>query len=78
MEKLRKLLIEILATLKDIQTALKAVIAFVAGVIGVVSLYLTLSKDGLSGEDISAILNAIVVVIGTTFGVWILPNKAKR
>lgn len=58
----------------------KAIVAFIVGVLQILSVYYTLTSDGsLSYEDKNALINAIILAITGTGAVYQLPNaKAAR
>jgi len=63
-------------TLEDFKPYVKAITAFVVGALQVLALYVTLNKDGeLSPEDLTAIINAIILGLTGTGLVYTLPNK---
>lgn len=54
----------------------KAIVAFVVGCLQVLSLFITLTSDGiLSAEDQVAIIGAVILALGGTGAVYQLPNK---
>lgn len=56
----------------------KTVVAFIVGVLQVMSLMIMLNADGkLSPEDYNAIITAIIISLGGTAAVYQFPNKDK-
>lgn len=54
----------------------KAIVAFVVGVLQILSLYFSLNADGsLSGEDVQALINAVIIALTGTGAVYALPNR---
>lgn len=62
--------------LEQLKPYVKTIVAFVAGVIQVAQLYLTLNADSqLTPDEINALLNAVLVVLTGTGAVYLIPNK---
>jgi hypothetical protein len=68
---------ELLKTLEDLKPYVKTIVAAVVGALQVAALFLVLSKDGLSGADVEALINAVILALGGTGAVYALPNKHK-
>lgn len=66
-------------TVKKMQPYTKAFVAFVVGMLQILSLFVTLNADGrLSPEDINAIIAAMIIALGGTGAVYQLPNKEAK
>ena len=54
----------------------KAIVPFIIGIIGLVTLYLQLNSDGnFSNADLQTLLGAVVAWLLTTFGVHMATNQ---
>lgn len=54
----------------------KTIVAFLVGILQVLSLYVTLNADGkFSPEDVNAIITSVIIALGGTGAVYQLPNK---
>lgn len=54
----------------------KAIVAFIVGMLQVASVYFMVSSDGLvSPTDVQTIINAVILALGGTAGVYALKNK---
>lgn len=75
MKKLTELLTKALKLVKELSLIAKAVVTFLAGLAGVLSLTLSLSPNGFTPEEATAVFNAVVVWLSGTFFVWVVPNR---
>lgn len=61
--------------LEQLRPYTKAIIAGVVGLLQIVQLAVQLSPNGLSPEDVSTIIGAVILALGGTALVYQLPNK---
>lgn len=62
--------------IKTIAPYNKAVVAFLVGILQFASLYFSLTTDNnLSGEDIQALINNVILALGGTAGVYYVRNQ---
>lgn len=62
--------------LESLRPYTKTVTAFIVGLLQILSLYITLSADGvMSPEDQNALIGAVIIALGGTGLVYQLPNR---
>ena len=74
---MRRFTLELIATIKALDPYRKAIVAFVVGVLQVLALYFTLIKGGITPDEVNILINASILALGGTVGVYGVSNKGK-